>query len=70
MAVAGMDIAEMAEDLALSGVLPGSGGVPSTLLAALDTVDVCRARSLFRYGACFPATSPYHGKYDQPRNST
>jgi len=33
MAVAGMEIAEMAEDLALSGVLQGSGGVLATQLA-------------------------------------
>jgi|TARA_B110000971_G_scaffold12103_1_gene11370 hypothetical protein len=31
-----MDIAGMVDNLALSGVLPGSSGIPATELAALD----------------------------------
>lgn len=63
-----MDIAGMVDNLALSGVLPGSSGIPATELAALDAADVCRAKNLFTDGASYPASTPYHGTYLAPRN--
>ena len=58
----------MVDNLALSGVLPGSSGIPATELAALDAADVCRAKNLFTDGASYPASTPYHGTYLAPRN--
>jgi hypothetical protein len=63
-----MDIAGMVDNLALSGVFPGSSGIPATELAALDAADVCRAKNLFTDGASYPASTPYHGTYLAPRN--
>ena len=63
-----MDIAGMVDNLALSGVLPGSSGIPATELAALDAADVCRAKNLFTHGASYPASTSYHGTYSKPRN--
>ena len=58
----------MVDNLALSGVFPGSSGIPATELAALDAADVCRAKNLFTDGASYPASTPYHGTYLAPRN--
>ena len=68
MAAVDTDIAEMVDNLALSGVLPGSSAIPATELAALDAADVCRAKNLFTHGASYPASTPYHGTYSTPRN--
>ena len=48
----------MVDNLALSGVFPGSSGIPATELAALDAADVCRAKNLFTDGASYPFWSP------------
>lgn len=68
MAAVDTDIAEMVDNLALSGVLPGSSSVPATELAALDAADVCRAKNLFTHGASYPTSTSYHGTYSKPRN--
>ena len=69
MAAALSDITGRVDNLALSGVLPASSGIPATVLADLDAADVRRAKDLFAYGASYPASTSYEGKYDPPSNS-
>ena len=45
------EIDGMDENLELAGVLNGPEGAAAAVLAALEKVDVCRARTLFTYGA-------------------
>ena len=45
------EIDGMDENLELAGVLNGPEGAAAAVLAALEKVDACRARTLFTYGA-------------------
>jgi hypothetical protein len=68
MAAALSDITGRVDNIALSGVLPASSGIPATVLADLAAADVRRAKDLFAYGASYPASTRYEGSYDPPRN--
>jgi hypothetical protein len=62
------DITGRVDNLALSGVLPASSGIPATVLADLDAADVRRATDMFAYGANYPASTRYEGKWSTPSN--
>jgi len=71
MAVAEMDITDMAENLSVAGVLPAGNTGDATdiaALAALDPADVGRAKKLFSYGPSYPASTPFNGKFNTPTN--